>query len=55
MNEENSFIPTLTLEPNAEAVAAAAAQPAPTEEDVKKDIPVERPELSKLSPPSRRQ
>ena len=47
MNEENSFIPTLTLEPNAEAVAAAAAQPAPTEEDVKKDIPVERPELSK--------
>lgn len=50
MNEENSFIPTLTLEPNAEAVAAAAAQPAPTEEDVKKDIPVERPELSKLSP-----
>lgn len=50
MSEENSFIPTLTLEPNAEAVAAAAAQPAPTEEDVKKDIPVERPELSKLSP-----
>lgn len=50
MNEENSFIPTLTLEPNAEAVAAAAAQPAPTEEDVKKGIPVERPELSKLSP-----
>ncbi len=50
MNEENSFIPTLTLEPNAEAVAAAAAQPAPSEEDVKKDIPVERPEMSKLSP-----
>ncbi len=50
MNEENSFIPSLTLEPNAEAVAAAAAQPAPTEEDVKKDIPVERPEMSKLSP-----
>lgn len=50
MNEENSFIPTLTLEPNAEAVAAAAAQPAPAEEDVRKDIPVERPELSKLSP-----
>lgn len=49
MNEENSFIPTLTLEPNAEAVAAAAAQPAPAEEDVRKDIPVERPELSKLS------
>lgn len=50
MNEENSFIPSLTLEPNAEAVAAAAAQPAPAEEDVKKDIPVERPEMSKLSP-----
>lgn len=50
MNEENSFIPTLTLEPNAEAVAAAAQQPAPTKEDVNKDIPVERPELSKLSP-----
>lgn len=50
MNEENGFIPTLTLEPNAEAVAAAAEQPAPTEEDVKKDIPVERPEMSKLSP-----
>lgn len=50
MNEENSFIPTLTLEPNAEAVVAAAAQPAPAEEDVRKDIPVERPELSKLSP-----
>lgn len=50
MNEENSSIPTLTLEPNAEAVAAAAQQPAPTEEDVNKDIPVERPELSKLSP-----
>ena len=49
MNEESSFIPNLTLEPNAAAVEAAA-QVAPSEEDVIKDIPVERPELSKLSP-----
>lgn len=48
MNEENSFIPSLTLEPN--AAAEAAVQAAPAEEEVKKDIPVERPELSKLSP-----
>ena len=47
MNEEKSYIPTLTLEPTAEAVAEAAA---PAEEDVKKDIPIERPELEKLSP-----
>ena len=47
MNEEKSFIPTLTLEPTAEAVAEAAA---PAEEEVKKDIPIERPELEKLSP-----
>ena len=47
MNEEKSFIPTLTLEPTAEAVAEAAA---PVEEEVKKDIPIERPELEKLSP-----
>ena len=46
MNEEKSYIPTLTLEPTAEAVAAAA----PAEEEVKKDIPIERPELEKLSP-----
>ena len=47
MNEEKSYIPTLTLEPTAEAVAEAAA---PGEEEVKKDIPIERPELEKLSP-----
>ena len=47
MNEEKSDIPTLTLEPTAEAVAEAAA---PAEEEVKKDIPIERPELEKLSP-----
>ena len=47
MNEEKSYIPTLTLEPTAEAVAEAAA---PAEEEVKKDIPIERLELEKLSP-----
>ena len=47
MNEEKNYIPTLTLEPTAEAVAEAAA---PAEEEVKKDIPIERPELEKLSP-----
>ena len=47
MNEEKSYIPTLTLEPTAEAVAEAAAA---AEEEVKKDIPIERPELEKLSP-----
>ena len=47
MNEEKSYIPTLTLEPTAEAVAEAAA---PAEEEAKKDIPIERPELEKLSP-----
>ena len=47
MNEEKSYIPTLTLEPTAEAVEEAAA---PAEEEVKKDIPIERPELEKLSP-----
>ena len=47
MNEEKSYILTLTLEPTAEAVAEAAA---PAEEEVKKDIPIERPELEKLSP-----
>ena len=47
MNEEKSYIPTLTLEPTAEAVAEATA---PAEEEVKKDIPIERPELEKLSP-----
>lgn len=48
MNEENSFIPSLTLEPNA-AQAEAQVQEAPAAQ-VEKDIPVERPELSKLSP-----
>ena len=46
MNTDNSYIPSLTLEPN----AAAAVQEAPAPEAVEADIPVERPDLSKLSP-----
>ncbi len=48
MNEEKSSIPFLTLEPN--AAQEAAVQEAPVEEEVKKEVPIERPELSKLSP-----
>ncbi len=48
MSEENNFIPTLTLEPNAQAVAAVAEEP--KEEEKQEDIPVERLELEKLSP-----
>ena len=48
MSEENSFIPSLTLEPNAQAVAAVAEEV--KEEEKKEDIPVERLELDKLSP-----
>jgi len=47
MNEESNYIPSLTLEPNA---TEAAVQVAPVEEEVKKDIPIEKPELEKLSP-----
>lgn len=49
MNEESSFIPSLTLDPG-KTEAAAAVQEAPAAEELKKDIPIERPELSKLSP-----
>ena len=49
MSEENSYIPSLTLEPNAQAVAAVAAE-VKKEEEKLEDIPVERLELSKLSP-----
>jgi len=47
MNEESSYIPSLTLDPVA---TQAAVQEAPVEEEVKKDIPIEKPELEKLSP-----
>lgn len=46
MNEESSYIPSLTLEPNA---TQSAVMEAPVQEE-EKDIPVERPELEKLSP-----
>jgi len=47
MNEEKSFIPTLTLDPTPAAAETAVA----VEEAVpSEDIPVEKPELSKLSP-----
>ena len=45
---EKSFIPSLTLEPNAQAVAAVAEEV--KEEEKKEEIPVERLELEKLSP-----
>ena len=45
--EEKSYIPSLTLEPNATAVAAVAEE---QKEEVQEEIPVERPELEKLSP-----
>ncbi len=48
MSEEKSFIPSLTLEPNAQAVAAVAEEA--KEEEKAEEIPVERLELSKLSP-----
>ena len=42
----DNYVPSLTLEPN----AAAAVEEAPVPQAVKEDIPVEKPELSKLSP-----
>ena len=48
MSEETSYIPSLTLEPNAQAAAAVAVEA--KEEEKLEDIPVERLELSKLSP-----
>ena len=48
MSEEKSYIPSLTLEPNAQAVAAVAEEI--KEEEKVEEIPVERLELSKLSP-----
>ena len=47
MSEESSYIPSLTLEPNAQAVAAVAAE---VKEEEVQAIPVERLELNKLSP-----
>ena len=47
--EEKSYIPSLTLEPNAQAVAAVAEEEKKEEEKVE-NIPIERLELSKLTP-----
>lgn len=54
MNEEKSFIPNLTLEPNAAPVAAAAAavEEAPVVEEVAQlveDLKTEKPDISMLS------
>ncbi len=48
MNEENSYIPTLTLDPQP-ASAAAAVEQAPAPEEKKAEIPPEKLELDKLS------
>lgn len=45
--EEKTYVPSLTLEPNAQAVAEAAEE---KKEEVQEEIPIERPELEKLSP-----
>ena len=45
--EEKADVPSLTLEPNAQAVAEAAEE---KKEEVQEEIPIERPELEKLSP-----
>ena len=45
--EEKAYVPSLTLEPNAQAVAEAAEE---KKEEVQEEIPIERPELEKLSP-----
>lgn len=49
MNEERSYIPSLTLDPSG-TETAAAVQEAPAEVEVKKDVPIEKLELEKLSP-----
>ena len=46
--ENESFIPSLTLDPN--GTTAAAAQEAPVEEEKKEEAPVEKLDLSMLSP-----
>ena len=47
MNEEKSYIPSLTLDPNG---TAAAVQEAPAEEEKQEDAVVEKLDLSSLSP-----
>ncbi|MBR3294066.1 MAG: toxic anion resistance protein [Oscillospiraceae bacterium] len=53
MTNENSFVPSLTLDPAADAAATAAAiaeEAAAVEQERLENIPVERLELEKLSP-----
>ena len=52
MDENKEFIPSLTLEPNAAGSAAAAmpAEPTAPVMEQKKDVPVEKLELERLSP-----
>ena len=49
MSEESSFIPSLTLEPNA-AETAAAVEAAPVEEKKAEPAAVEKLDISSLSP-----
>ena len=49
MNEENSYIPSLTLDPQPAAAAAAEQEPLPKEEK-EAPAPAEKLELDKLSP-----
>ena len=49
MSEEKSFIPALTLEPNA-AQTEAAVEEAPVEEKQAEQTPVEKLDISSLSP-----
>ena len=48
MNEEKNYVPSLTLEPGGEAAAVQQAPPEQKEE-LKKEVPAEKLELSKLS------
>lgn len=49
MNENSSYIPTLTLEPKAAAEAAVEEAPV-VEEEIKEETPVEKLDISSLSP-----
>lgn len=49
MNEENSYIPSLTLDPGAAETAAAVAE-APAVEDAPEEVEVKEVDLSSLSP-----
>lgn len=50
MDENKEFIPSLTLDPNAAAAVAEAPAPEPEAVEEKKDVPVEKLEIDRLSP-----